>query len=228
MLAEIAMKNMLLMLSKRGEEKEIFNIIQKESNGFENKEILDEIQSLDTKEYLEDFRFYKEIIDKKISGCFQILYWKKIPYVVPVAAQSPITIYQDLNGDIINDVYSEDPNCWMQNLHLCVFPIENETVVLLFYHKREKNYRKLRHQLNTISEEKINVYKLHNVGLYRKLFFSKRIQEKIETDENLKKLSRELNGLPNLGFMDTKRILEGYEPVKMEEIPNFLAKEYSL
>ncbi len=59
-------------------------------------------------------------------------------------------------------------------------------------------------------------------------FFSKRIQEKIETDENLKKLSRELNGLPNLGFMDTKRILEGYEPVKMEEIPNFLAKEYSL
>lgn len=113
MLAEIAMKNMLLMLSKRGEEKEIFNIIQKESNGFENKEILDEIQSLDTKEYLEDFRFYKEIIDKKISGCFQILYWKKLPYVVPVAAQSPITIYQDLNGDIINDVYSEDPNCRM-------------------------------------------------------------------------------------------------------------------
>ncbi len=59
-------------------------------------------------------------------------------------------------------------------------------------------------------------------------FFSKRIQEKIETDENLKKLSRELNGLPNFGFMDTKSILEGYEPVKMEEIPNFLAKEYSL
>lgn len=73
MLVEIAMKNMLLMLSKRGEEKAIFNIIQKENNVFENKEILDEIQGLDTKEYLEDFRFYKEIIDEKnldVSKCY--------------------------------------------------------------------------------------------------------------------------------------------------------------
>lgn len=59
-------------------------------------------------------------------------------------------------------------------------------------------------------------------------FFSKRIQEKIETNENLKKLSRELNGLPNFGFMDMESILEGYEQVKMEEIPNFLSEEYSL
>lgn len=59
-------------------------------------------------------------------------------------------------------------------------------------------------------------------------FFSKRIQEKIETDENLKKLSRELNGLPNFGYMDIDSILEEYEPVKMEEIPNFLSEKYSL
>ena len=154
MLAEIAMKNVLLMLSKRGEEKEIFNIIQKEKNVFENKKILDEVQDLDIKEYLEDFRFYKEIIDGKKSGCFQILYWKKLPYTTPVAAQSPIAIYKDMNGNIVNDVYSEDPNYRIQNVHLCIFPIENETVILLFCHKREKNYKKLRHQLNSVSEEK--------------------------------------------------------------------------
>lgn len=229
MLAEIAMKNMLLMLSKRGEEKEIFNIIQRESNVFENKEILDEVQGLDTKEYLEDFRFYKEISDEKKSGCFQILYWKKLPYVTPVAAQSPIAIYKDMNGDIVNDVYSEDPNYRIQNVHLCIFPIENETVVLLFCHRKEKNYKKLRHQLNSISEEKKFMYINYIMFAYTEnYFFSKRIQEKIETDENLKKLSRELNGLPNFGYMDIDSILEEYEPVKMEEIPNFLSEKYSL
>lgn len=59
-------------------------------------------------------------------------------------------------------------------------------------------------------------------------FFSKRVQEKIETDENLKKLSRELNGLPNFGYMNIDSILEKYEPIKIEEIPNFLSEEYSL
>lgn len=59
-------------------------------------------------------------------------------------------------------------------------------------------------------------------------FFSKKIQRKIEKDENLKKLSRELNGLPNFGYIGMDDILERYEPVRMEKIPNFLLVEYSL
>lgn len=39
MLAEIALKNVLLMLSKRNEEKALFDIAQKERKGFLNKEI---------------------------------------------------------------------------------------------------------------------------------------------------------------------------------------------
>jgi len=59
-------------------------------------------------------------------------------------------------------------------------------------------------------------------------FFSKKIQKEIEKDENLKKLGRELNGLPNFGYMGIDSILEKYEPVSMEKIPNFLSEEYSL
>ena len=123
MMAEIALKNMLLMLSKRNEEKEIFNIIQNEMNGFENKKVLNEIQGLDTQEYLDDLDLYKQIIENNSKGCFQILYWNKLPFIVPLAAQSPVAVYKDMYGDIINDVYDTNPNCHMQNLHLCVFPI---------------------------------------------------------------------------------------------------------
>lgn len=229
MMAEIALKNMLLMLSKRNEEKEIFNIVQNEMNGFANKEVLDEIQRVDIQEYLNDLDLYKQIIKNNSTGCFQVLFWKKLPYIVPLAAQSPIAVYKDMNGDIINDLYDENPNCRMQNLHLCVFPIENETIVLLFYHKRDKNYRRLRHQFNSSSDEQCLRFINYLIFAYTEhYFFSKSIKDKIESDENMIKLSKESNGNPNFGFMDLGDLFTEYVPVSMNDIPNFLSKEYSL
>lgn len=49
-------------------------------NGFENKEVLDEIQRLDIQEYLDALDLYKQIIKNNSTGCFQVLYWKKLPY----------------------------------------------------------------------------------------------------------------------------------------------------
>lgn len=229
MLSEIAMKNMLMMLSKRNEEKQIYAIAQKQYNGLENKEVLDEIQDWDTIEYLENLEIYKKIIDTKSSGCFQILYWNKLPYVSPIAVQTPIVLYKDMNGDIVNDVYSDDPKCRMQNMHLCIFPMENETVILLFYHKRNKNYRKLRHQFNSISEgEKLEFINYIIFAYTENYFISKTIQEIIESDENLKKLSQECNGNPNFGFLDAWNMVCEYTPVDRGDIPNFLLKEYAL
>lgn len=229
MLAEIALKNMLLMLSKRNEEKEIFNIVQREMNGFTNKEILDEIQGLDIQEYLDDLKLYKQIIENKTKGCFQVLYWKKLPYIVPLAVQSPIAVYKDMNGDIINDLYDMNPDIRMENLHLCVFPIENETIVLLFYHKRDKNYRRLRHQFNSSSDEQCLKFINYLIFAYTEnYFFAKSIKEKIEFDENMIKLSKESNGNPNLGFMDFQEFYTEYISVSMDDIPNFLSEEYSL
>lgn len=229
MMAEIALKNMLLMLSKRNEEKEIFNIVQKEMNGFVNKEILDEIQEVDIQEYLNDLHLYQQIIKNNSTGCFQVLYWKKLPYIVPVAVQSPIAVYKDMNGDIINDVYEENPDCRMQNLHVCVFPIENETIVLVFYHKRDKNYRRLRHQFNSSSDEKCLRFINYLIFAYTEhYFFAKSIRNKIEFDENMVKLSKEINGNPDFGFMEIQDFFSEYISVSMNDIPNFLSEEYSL
>lgn len=229
MMAEIALKNMLLMLSKRNEEKEIFNIVQNEMNGFENKEVLDEIQGLDLQEYLDALDLYKQIIKNNSTGCFQVLYWKKLPYVVPLAAQSPIAVYKDMYGDIINDLYDTNPNYHIQNLHLCVFPIENETIVLLFYHKRDKNYRRLRHQFNSSSDEQCLRFINYLIFAYTEhYFFAKSIRDKIEFDENMIKLSKESNGNPNLGFVNFQDFFTEYIPVSMNDIPNFLSEEYSL
>lgn len=46
----------------------------------------------------------------------------------------------------------------MQYMHIAVFPLEDESVVLAFYHKRDKLYRQLRHQINSSSQEKVLQY----------------------------------------------------------------------
>ena len=143
--------------------------------------------------------------------------------------QSPIAVYKDMSGDIINDLYDMNLDIRMENLHLCVFPIENETIVLLFYHKRDKNYRRLRHQFNSSSDEQCLKFINYLIFAYTEnYFFAKSIKEKIEFDENMIKLSKESNGNPNLGLMDFQEFYTEYIPVSMDDIPNFLSEEYSL
>lgn len=229
MMAEIALKNLILMLSKRNEEKALFNLLQKEHNALIHKDVLDEIHGLDTRDFSDELELYKKIIANKSTGCFHVLYWKKLPHVVPIAAQSPIAVYKDMDGNIINDLYNMDSNYRIQNLHLCVFPIENETIVLLFCHKRDKYYRSLRHQFNSTSDNICLMYINYLIlACTENYFFSKTIKDKIESNENLMKLSRESNELPNLGFIKYSDYISEYTPVSMDEIPNFLSGEFKL
>lgn len=62
MLAEIALKSMLQMLSKRNEEIALFDIFQKRSGAIINKERLDEDKLLDINDYMFDMDVYKRII----------------------------------------------------------------------------------------------------------------------------------------------------------------------
>lgn len=72
MLAEIAVKNILLQLSKRGQEKELYRELQKEFHAYTNLEDLEEIKELDVKDYTEELQFHKDIADKNIAGGYQI------------------------------------------------------------------------------------------------------------------------------------------------------------
>lgn len=141
MLAEIALKSMLQMLSKRNEEIALFDIFQKRSGAIINKERLDEDKLLDINDYMFDMDVYKRIIQNNEKDGFKIVFWEKLPYVTPIAVQTPITLYKDIEGTVINDIYNPDPNLHMQTMYMCVFPIEHETVVGVFYHKKDRNYR---------------------------------------------------------------------------------------
>lgn len=230
MLAEIAVKNFLLQLSKRTQEEELYKILQKQFNAYENPEDLAGITSLDVRDFREELQFHKVIAENCSNGGYQILFWKVMPYKIHIAIQSAIALPKDLEDNEINNIFDVSSDVRMQFMHLVVLPLQEESVVLAFYHRRDKLYRKLRHQVNCLSEQKILQFLNYLIFAYTENYFiSKTIQEVVETDEKLILLGQENNGNPNLGFLGPDNYFGlGYQSIKMDEIPNFLSAEWAI
>ena len=195
-LAEIAVKNMLLQLSKRANEQELIPVLQRELGMYENPDDLSKIKTLDQKEYEEEVLFHQDIAKNNKVGGYQILFWKVLPYKVPIATQSAIVLPYDMEGNILNEIYNFDESVRMQYMHIAVFPLEDESVVLAFYHKRDKLYRQLRHQINSSSQEKVLQYINYLIFEHTEnVYFSKKIEEEIKNNKMIEKLSQEANGL---------------------------------
>lgn len=230
MLAEIAVKNFLLQLSKRTQEKELYKILQQQFNAYVNPKDLEEITELDVRDFDEEIQFHKAIVDNKVTGGYQILFWKVLPYKIPIAVQSAIALPKDLEGNEINNVFDMSGDVRMQFMHLAILPLKNESVVLAFYHKRDKLYRKLRHQINSSSEQRVLCFLNYLIFAHTENYFiSKTIQSTIETDEKLSLLGQENNESPQLGLLEADNHFGvGYQPVKADEIPNFLSIEWAV
>lgn len=230
MLAEIAVKDMLMLMSRRTIDKELDIIEQKRCSRFNDFDDLLRVKEQDIREFEEEIYFHKGIADRDETGGYQILFWKVLPYVIPVAAQSAMALKLDMDGKIINDVYDKDPNIRMQYIHLCFFPLKCQSVILFFYHKRDKLYRSLRHQINSSSEEKICRYLNYLMFEYTENYYiAKSIEHEIKNNLSLHKLSQEYNGFTNFGYLNASNHFGiGYTPVSMDEIPNFLDEKWAV
>ena len=226
MLSEIALKNVLLLLSKRNVEREVIHK-GSELGVIIGAETAFETQNLDVRDYRNEMDLYLSI-DEKSSNCFQVLFHNVLPYVTPIAVQTALVIQKDLEGTVINDIYNYSPDVRIQNMHISVFPLEDTTIVIMFYHRRDKNYRRLLHQFNCISDERKLAYINYWIFKYTEnYFFAPSVKKVISDNPKLVQLSREYNELPNLGLVNPM-IMNKYEPVKIDDIPNMLSPEYAV
>ena len=138
---------------------------------------------MDQKEYQEEVLFHQDIANNNKEGGYQILFWEVLPYKVPIATQSAMVLPYDMEGDILNDVGNMDKSVRMQYVHIAVLPLEEKSVVLAFYHKRDKIYRRLRHQINTTSREKVLQYINYLIFEHTEnIYFSKTIEEELKNN----------------------------------------------
>ncbi len=230
MLSEIAVKNFLLQLSKRAVERKLQVIQQRELNAFINLQLMKDIKDMDYAEFEEEVKFHKRIADNNMIGQYHILFWKVLPYTVPIATQSLLLLNKDLEGVEVNNPYDMNPNVRMQYLHLAIFPLDGQSVIVLFHHKRDKAYRRLGHQLNSMAEGEVFKYINYLVFKYTENYYiSKKIENEINTNESLQELSQEYNEFPSLGMLgENNNYGKGYTPIGRDEIPNFLSPEWAV
>ena len=223
MMAEIALKDSLYELIKRKHEVEMFK-----KCGIENS-LINRTMELDISEYSEEIELYKGIILNDDQGQFEILYWSKLPYIVPYATQTCFALSEDMYGNMVNDNFYYSSNTRMEKMHICIFPLKSESVILAFYHKRNTKYRILKGQLNIVSDEQalryINWLVIKNT---ENIFIAKELKQLIDNNQELQKLSQDVFGVPNLGLIDSISDIINNKPVGVDDIPNLLDKEYSI
>lgn len=231
MMAEIAIKDTLLQISKRLIERELYSELNK-NVGIINLGEMENIHEHDLRDYRSELTNYIEDVNKNTDGSYQVLVCEHLPYKVPIAVQSSIALYKDLDGRIVNDVFSMEKEKVIYDMHLCVFPLKRKSLVLLFYHKKNKKYRKLRNQLNSLSIEGKLQYVNYLIFAYTENYFlHESVKGIIKNDENIKKLSKETYGcIPDFGLMESYQFFSGkkFNPVDKGEITNLLLPQYAL
>lgn len=140
MLAQIDVKNNLKNISKRLIEIEMYQLMCK-SNGMNEKYMNDKnyVNKLDLEEFKEAFSSAKKRNNIVYSDDYHIFFYEKLPYVVPIAFQGTIALIFDLEEIVINNIYNLKPNYKIRNISICIFPLEENSIIMLFVDKKIKD-----------------------------------------------------------------------------------------
>ena len=245
MLSQIALKNFLLELVRRREEKYHFEKIMSDKTikkalylripEISNKTLENTSQKIkdlhnsfdyDIEDFQNEILLHKTAIEDNLKGAYQIIFHEVLPYKTPIAFQGSLTLIRDMYGYPVNDTSNHSKNNRIQKLHLAILPLKEKTMVLAFYHKKDRKYKSLKSQFNSSDRLKKLDFLNYLIFAYTENdYFSPTIKEKIRTNEKLVLLSQELFGKPNLGQCVG---VDSYKRVEPDEIPNFLLEEWAI
>lgn len=232
MLAQIAMKNYMQMIYKRLYEKSLYSLMHTEFKVPKNYiEQNHNIISLDLSEYNSSFNRAQKGSLGKHDDWYYLCYYKKLNYTVPIAFQGGIVMICDFENNIINDIYNINPNYHTKEIHVAVFPLKQESVIMLFIDSRDKRYRKFYKQLNKLSlDEQLSTINYIIFSYSENVYVSKKIDENILKNEQLISTSQKsFVAMTSTPFGNTlNAAVAEFSLSKRNEMPNLLSKRYCL
>lgn len=238
LLSQIALKNYLKLISKRNIEINLTNSKQQE---FGTAALLlgeKDVQYLDLKEYLKNFSRLRSLLSKGRANQYEIIYYNVLDYVAPIAFQGALLITCDIDGNIINNQFSTSKHASLKELHVCVFPFNAKTVVIVFYDIEDRRYRELRKQFSKLrSEDQLAVINYIIFKYSEDYFFSNSIKKVIHTNDKIKEIAASTsvlicansllkNKFANSSFL--KQMQDEYSLSNCNDIPNFLSSKYKI
>jgi len=232
MIAQIAMKNYLKNLSKRFFEKSLYDNmgrqLQLPSQWHDEKQ---NITELDIVEYQKGFLKAKRVSRKGWSNEYYLFFYQELNYVVPIAFQDCVTMVFDLEGNVINDIYNQSPDYHTQELHICVFPLKDSSVVFMFIDSDSKLYKNFYKQFGKLSfEDKLATIN-HIIFTYSEdVFMSKNLADSIINNENLIRASRKSADIlsSTAEFDPLEQARDSFDLSSRNELPNLLSDKYKV
>jgi len=239
MLAEISLKNYLHIISKRLIEDEFFKqyptlTVYPLYLDYASKKI--KTNQLDLFEYKKAYEKAKRIAIKNWENEYYIIFFKKLDYVVPLAYQNNLALVCDIEGNIINDIYNTNDKYKIQDIQLCIFPLKDSSIILLFMDSNNKRYRKFNKQFQKLDdEEKLELLNYIIFKYSEDVFLSKKIEKIMKSSEELKSVVRSTSDMTCSTYNLLEETINYDKAVKEEfnlnqkkDIPNFLSKKFAL
>lgn len=233
MLAQIDMKNNLKNISKRLIELEMIELHSEKINNNYLSRILylrKHVKEMDIKEYKYAFYEAKKSDKRPKSGDYYIGYYKELEYIVPVAFQGTRALIQDLDGNDINEIYNYNPEYKIKSVSLCIFPLKDKSIIMLFVDKKNRRYSRFFRQLkNVCLEDQLSIINYILFAYGEDYFLSPNLSK--EVLDNLKKTSGKTTEFISL-FPNEKRQIEEVKKVYDYDdrlnTPNLLLERYAV
>ena len=233
-MTQIDLKNTLRMYEKRLNEIELYNIMISEyANEYNFLELLEKqrINKLDLDEIKNEFERDMKILKKECTSSFELIYWKMLDYVTPIAFQGHIALHGDLNGNVINDLYSIKKDYVIENLNLCIFPLEDKTIIIMFVNKDNKKYNNFIKQFKKLRDaEKLRVISFMIFNYSEDFFISKKTQDKILNNTILDIVTQNTTDIYALDeeMANEFKKIKIFELMNYGSFPNILDIEYAI
>ena len=208
-------------------------MISEYANEFILPELLEKqrINSLDFDEIKNELERDIKILKKQSTSSFELIYWKILDYVTPIAFQGHIALYGDLNGNIINDLYSIKKDYVIENLNLCVFPLKNKTVIIMFVIKENKKYKNFIKQFKKLKDyEKLRLISFIIFNYSEDFFISKKTNNDLLNNVELDNVTQNISDIYALDEKMANEIKEmkSLELMNYNNFPNILDVRYAI
>ena len=229
MMAQIATKNLLKLIDKRRIEIEYYKMFCEKHPEFkEHFSTKQTANQLDIVEYEAAFQRACRAL-KKDRAEYHLAFFAKLDYVTPIAFQGQIAMAFDLEGNLINDLFCYSPQYRIEMINICILPMDNKSIIMMFIEDGHKRYRKFLKQFNKLeSLDKLSVISYIVILYSEEVYLAKSIKGVIENSPYLKKAAEE-----NTDYMFDASVKSQIEEVKEEYnldnrklVPNLLSKEY--
>lgn len=230
-LAQIALKNELHMISKRNHEVELYDFLEKKFDSFKSLGTGKSVEELDLIEYQASLQYALNTLSGNKKDRYHLCFCRLLDYVVPVATQASLCIVGDLEDGIINNIYNFSEQYHMASIHVAIFPLEKTSIVLLFVESGVKRYRKFIKQLNKLEpEDQLAAINYMVFSYTENTFLLPSVYNKVKKNPNFMEVCRRTTiAQTPIAFVEPLKVaIDEFSFSKRNTIPNLLSKEYSI